>query len=321
MNSSLNYLAEHTELAPWSSWIDGTPKGYFKLPMTSEAVDFYKENGFLVIQDAFSTDEIAAIKDEATSICKGERGHVRGAREIPDNATDEEILQSILCIHFPNKISPLINNLLAHRSFTDVLTRIIGPNVKCMQSMLFIKASGKPGQAWHQDEAYIPTRDRSLTGGWIAMDDATVRNGCLWVIPGSHKHGILYPQEWHGDQRFDCAEEARFSQYTNDDAVPVEVKMGSVVYFNGYLLHRSLPNKASRGFRRSLVNHYMSAESLLPWYSSSQIKAHVGILDNRDVQIVAGIDPYESRGYEEINTCHIRPDGSGGCGNNKYNTD
>ena len=64
---------------------------------------------------------------------------------------------------------------------------MIGPNVKAMQSMLFIKAEGKPGQAWHQDEYYIPTRDRSLTAAWIALDDATVENGCLWVLPGSHR--------------------------------------------------------------------------------------------------------------------------------------
>jgi hypothetical protein len=53
---------------------------------------------------------------------------------------------------------------LAHPVIVDVLTKIISPNVKCMQSMLFIKAAGKPGQAWHQDEDFIPTRDRSLTG-------------------------------------------------------------------------------------------------------------------------------------------------------------
>ena len=45
----------------------------------------------------------------------------------------------------------------------DALVGVIGPNVKAMQSMLFIKSEGKPGQAWHQDEFFIPTRDRSLT--------------------------------------------------------------------------------------------------------------------------------------------------------------
>jgi ectoine hydroxylase-related dioxygenase (phytanoyl-CoA dioxygenase family) len=57
--------------------------------------------------------------------------------------------------------------------------------------MLFIKSEGKPGQAWHQDELFIPTRDRSLAAAWIALDDATVENGCLWVLPGSHARGVL----------------------------------------------------------------------------------------------------------------------------------
>ena len=96
--------------------------------------------------------------------------------------------------------------MLAHRRIVDVLTNVIGPNVKAMQSMLFIKAEGKPGQAWHQDEYFIPTRDRSLTAVWIALDDATIENGCLWVLPGSHRRGILYPDSEQDDPRFDCAD-------------------------------------------------------------------------------------------------------------------
>ena len=107
---------------------------------------------------------------------------------------------------------------LAHPTIVDVLTKVIGPDVKCMQSMLFIKASGKPGQAWHQDEWAIPTRDRSLTGGWIALDDATVENGCLWVIPGSHKPGIIWPQQEQDDPRFDCTIESWGFPYKDEDA-------------------------------------------------------------------------------------------------------
>jgi hypothetical protein len=182
-----------------------------------------------------------------------------------------------------------------------------------MQSMLFIKASGKPGQAWHQDEFFIPTRDRSLAGAWIAMDDATVENGCLWVIPGSHRHGVIWPQHKHNDRRFDCTGEAEFP-YTNDDAVPVEVKRGSIVFFNGYLLHRSLPNYAPGGFRRSLVNHYMSAESLLPWFWTG-LEGSVATADYRDIVLVAGRDPYAYKGTEDHASAHVRPSGEGGCGN------
>ena len=187
--------------------------------------------------------------------------------------------------------------------------------------MLFIKAAGKPGQAWHQDEIYIPTRDRSLTGGWIALDDATVENGCLWVIPGSHSHGILWEQHEHNDRRFDCAHETIGLPYSDNDAVPVQVKAGSVVYFNGYLLHRSLPNRAAKGYRRALVNHYMSAESLLPWMTtlSRDLKPGTAVAraDVRDIVMVSGKDPYAYKGVENIHKPHVRPAGEGGCGDGK----
>lgn len=311
---SLNALAEARELPAWASWPkDGRPAGYFSRPLPKEAAEFYKENGFLVVEDALSPEEVEAHRKEATAICKGERGPIPGIEKHPGE-TDDEIIRHYLCIHFAHKISPLMTGSLAHRAMVDALTAVIGPNVKCMQSMLFIKASGKPGQAWHQDEIYIPTRDRSLAGGWIALDDATVENGCLWVIPGSQKDGILYQLEEHDDRRFDCGAEARGFPYTNDDATPVEVKAGSIVVFNGYLLHRSLPNYAGAGYRRSLVNHYMSAESFLPWFGRLPEDTYAAVADNRDIVLVAGRDPYAFKGIEQRNGPHIRPSGEGGCG-------
>jgi ectoine hydroxylase-related dioxygenase (phytanoyl-CoA dioxygenase family) len=182
-----------------------------------------------------------------------------------------------------------------------------------MQSMLFIKASGKPGQAWHQDEYFIPTRDGSLTGGWLAMDDATVENGCLWILPGSHRRKIIYPQKRNiDDRRFDCTGSAYQFPYQDEDAIPVEVKAGSLVFFNGYLLHRSLPNYAKSGYRRVLVNHYMTAESLLPWMLPREGES-MATADLRDVLMIAGEDPYAWKGTEEIHQVKVRPSGEGGC--------
>jgi ectoine hydroxylase-related dioxygenase (phytanoyl-CoA dioxygenase family) len=283
-----------------------------------EATTFYRENGFLVIEDALSSDEVNALNRETVAICRGERGDVRGTIPAAPDETDEEVLRRILCIHFPHKISSLMRNAVIHPSEVSVLTQVIGPNVKCMQSMLFIKASGKPGQAWHQDEYFIPTRDRSLTGGWIALDDATIENGCLWVIPGSQKPGIIWPTHSHGDKRFDCTGESIFP-YEKEGGSPVEVKAGSIVFFNGYLLHRSLPNTAKGGYRRALVNHYMSAESLLPWMRLKEGEA-LALADFRDIIMVAGEDPYAYKGVEEITIPHVRPSGEGGCGDPRHNS-
>lgn len=273
---------------------------------------FYEENGYLVVTDLFSPDEVKALQDDATTICRGGYGETEGMLEGPSDASADEILRQYLCIHFPHKISPVMNAAIRQRKLVETLIKIIGPNVKCMQSMLFIKGAGKPGQAWHQDEDFIPTRDRSLTGAWISLDRATVENGCLWVIPGSHRAGILWDQVWHADQRFDCTLESQGFPYTEADEIPVEVDAGSVVFFNGYLLHRSLPNRAKSGYRRALVNHYMNAASLLPWFRPAE-GVSMALADYRDVEIVAGTDPYAHRGYENKAKPHVRPSGEGGC--------
>ncbi len=297
---------------PWSSWpAEGRPAGWFRRPVGVEAEAFFREHGFLVVEEAFSDAEVDALNAETLRICRNAEGAIEGVPPADPGEPDAEVLRRILCVHFPDKASRLMADAVKHGAFVEVLTRIIGPDVKAMQSMLFVKAAGKPGQAWHQDEDYIPTRDRSLTGGWIALDDATVENGCLWVIPGSHREGILWPQKWHGDRRFDCAEESFDFPYTGADEVPVEVKRGSIVFFNGYLLHRSMPNRAAAGYRRSLVNHYMSAHSLLPWRVPED--GHMAMADYRDIVMIAGRDPYAWKGTRELAKPHVRPSGEGGC--------
>jgi ectoine hydroxylase-related dioxygenase (phytanoyl-CoA dioxygenase family) len=184
-----------------------------------------------------------------------------------------------------------------------VLAELVGPNIKCVQSMLLVKHAGKPGQAWHQDEYFIPTRDRSLTAAWTALDDATLDNGCLWVMPRSHKPGVLWPMGPHGrDGEFDEGHEAHGFPFDDASSVRCEVLAGGVVFFSGYLLHRSFRNR-SAGFRRALVNQYMSAESLLPWDWDGRLPA---TRDNRDIVMVRGDDPYAAKGIEDFTFPFLR---------------
>ncbi|MFI4933396.1 MAG: phytanoyl-CoA dioxygenase family protein [Caulobacterales bacterium] len=268
-----------------------------------DVADAYRRDGYVACEGLLTMDEVEALRRETVAIARGERGEMVGA-EPSDGRSDEAILGGIIAIHMPHKISPLMRQMMFHPKVVAVLKALIGPNLKSMQTMLFVKKSGKPGQAWHQDEHFIPTRDRSLCGAWIALDDATIENGCLWMQPGSQAPGVLYPMRPHGEERFDSADEVFGHPYEREGGVPVEIKAGGVAFFNGYVLHRSLPNRAPSGFRRALVTHYMSAESLLPW----RIGRAKDPADVRDIVMIAGDDPYAWRGHDELTMPYIRPE-------------
>jgi ectoine hydroxylase-related dioxygenase (phytanoyl-CoA dioxygenase family) len=276
---------------------------------TEEVDPTYEDEGYVVVPDVLGREGLASAIAEATAICRGLRGDIEGAVPADERDDDGAVLGRYLCIHFPHKVSALMRDLARNHTVVDALVDVIGPNVKLVQSMLFVKAAGKPGQAWHQDESHIPTRDRSLTAVWLALDDATADNGCLWVIPGSHRPGVLHPVRAHRDPRFDHTPEAYGFEHGDDDAVPVELEAGSAVVFSGYLLHRSFPNNHPYRLRRALVNHYMSAESLLPWLPPGPDDT-MATADCRDVLLVAGTDPYAAKGTVDVMRPRLRPDDS-----------
>jgi ectoine hydroxylase-related dioxygenase (phytanoyl-CoA dioxygenase family) len=263
----------------------------------------YERDGYLIVPDLLPAARLDQALAETSAICRGERGAVDGLVPATGEVDDATVLARYLCVHFPHKMSRQLLDIARDPRTVEILTDVIGPNVKMMQSMLFMKAAGKPGQAWHQDEAHIPTRDRSLTGVWIALDDATTRNGCLWVLPGSHRSGVLHPVRELDDPRFDGTPEAY--GFEDDAAVPVELAAGSAVVFNGYLLHRSLPNRSPARTRRALVHHYMSAESLLPWFPPAAGET-MATADHRDVVLVAGHDPYAAKGTHDLQRPRLR---------------
>jgi phytanoyl-CoA hydroxylase len=284
--------------------------------ISDDHVRAYVDDGVLVVPGLVSEQEIEALRAETVRFARGDYPAINPLPAADGEAgSDEELLGQVLAVHFPHWVSPLMRETVSHPAIVAVLERIAGAHlphwdgrVKCMQSMLFVKPPGLPGQAWHQDERYIATRDRSLVGAWIALDDATLANGCLRVLPGSHRNGYLWPTHAHEQPgEFDFADES----FGFDDAeeVTVEVEAGSVVFFNGYLLHRSFANR-SGGFRRALVNHYCNAWSLLPWAAGSFEKisvAEISTYDERNV-VPIGEDPYAWKGYTEApNRVFLRP--------------
>lgn len=251
----------------------------------------YYEHGFVLVNDVVSAEEQAEIKADLAKINRGEYG----CEPIPpatEPLDDETALGRYMYIGEPHSYSDTIRKYITHPGICRVLAVVVGAYVpfwdgayKCMQSMFVSKKPGGNGSPWHQDEHPIPTRDRSLTGVWMPLTDATLDNGCLWIIPDSHKSGIIYERYEHNLPDVDSMTIAR--GFDDSSAIPVEMKAGSVLFFSGYLLHSSKKN-VSQTYRPALTMHYCSANTWLTWK---------GERNYRGVIQVQGDDPYAEDGY------------------------
>ena len=265
-----------------------------------EQVRSYLDEGYLAVPGLVSGEQLEALKADIVKVARGDYSD-QPVAPVEKGASSEDVIQSVLCIHQPHLVSPVMLDFVRHAKICGVLSQLTAAHlpwwdgsVKCMQSMYFVKPPGFQGQSWHQDEIYIPTRDRSLIGAWIAVDDATIENGCLWVLGGSHRRGYLYPQRDHDrPDEFDHGQES--FGFDDSGEQPVEVAAGTVVFFNGYVLHRSRRNRGTT-YRRVLVNHYMTAWSLLPWRPKEGERP--ANADYRVIEPVAGVDPYAWKGYD-----------------------
>ena len=127
--------------------------------------EFYAENGYYILPDALTAAEVEALRAETTAICKGERGDVDGFEPNVPGEDEDDVLRRYLCIHFPHKISEVMLGYLGHRHIAEVLTQVIGPNVKCMQSMLFHQGDGQAGAGVAPGRVFYPDARPDAYGG------------------------------------------------------------------------------------------------------------------------------------------------------------
>lgn len=111
----------------------------------------------------------------------------------------------------------------------------------------------------HQDSTFLYTEPTQIAGLWFALEDATVENGCLWVIPKGHRLGLK--SRWvrapEGGMRFEVIDPVPFPE---EDLVPLEVSKGTLIVLDGLLPHKSLANKSPRS-RHAYTLHIISANS------------------------------------------------------------
>jgi phytanoyl-CoA hydroxylase len=138
------------------------------------------------------------------------------------------------------------------------LTDLLGEEPYAVQTMLYFKPPGSRGQALHQDNFYLRAEPGTCVAAWMALEPTDDENGCLRVVPGSHRWPILCTRE--ADTR------VSFTDVTvpvpdEHRATPVHLAAGDVLFFHGSLVHGSAPNTSADRFRRALIGHYVQGDA------------------------------------------------------------
>lgn len=242
----------------------------------------FRRQGYLVVKGLIPPRDVAAMNAHINRLLSGEET-ITGARVMKDLGQEPRPGRSDdwLRVHMLHRLSAIHERFLLHPRVLDVLEALIGPDVLALQSMLFFKQPGQPGQGYHQDSYYIPTFPDTLCGAWLALTPATVENGCLWFTPGT-QHEPVYPDPRglgaalssnlsdlgvienasNTDEQVNGLRRVA-AKYPGQE-VAVEAEPGDAVFFGGHILHRSHTNRADFP-RRSFVGHYCNARSWVPW--------------------------------------------------------
>ncbi|KAI5586151.1 hypothetical protein Peur_008986 [Populus x canadensis] len=146
--------------------------------------------------------------------------------------------------HALHELDPVFKGFSSSEKCSGLLSSLGYKKPVIIQSMYIFKQPGIGGEVVpHQDNSFLYTEPTTCTGMWLALEDATLLNGCLWAIPGSHKNGLV--------RRFLRGENGVYfdqpsPSYDQKDFVPIEVKAGSLVLIHGDLIHQSFENQSSK---------------------------------------------------------------------------
>lgn len=225
----------------------------------ADLIQYYRF-GYLLIRDLVPTDAVAALGQRL-------RAYTHGGRPTTDLRIQVEprIQRGELAVEHPGdgirKIDGLVENddlfqgLGLHANIRSVLTRILGPDIRMFRNSLLLKPP-EVGSAkgMHQDSPYWPIAPMDLCSCWFPLDNATRENGCMAVIPASHRGGARPHVHVQDDYVVDEA------HYNADEMVMLPMQAGDGLFFHSLLLHYTAPNR-SQSWRRAIVLSYMSARS------------------------------------------------------------
>lgn len=173
--------------------------------------------------------------------------------------------------HALHEIDPVFKKFSCSEKVSNMLSSLGYKRPVIIQSMYIFKQPGIGGEVVpHQDNSFLYTEPPTCTGLWLALEDATIINGCLWAIPGSHKNGLV--RRFIRDENGVHFDEPSPS-YEHKDFVPIEVKAGSLVIIHGDLIHQSFENQSLKS--RHVYSVHMVDTDGCKWAEENWIRRKV----------------------------------------------
>lgn len=217
----------------------------------------FEEDGFFVLPGFADRSICEAMLEDVVGICR--RGGGPGLHErcivTPENnlaagrgAHAEQSVSKIFKLHR----RPAFKRFIEDPRLLEVVGALLGPQLDCFLSQFIFKHPGAWGQPWHQDAHYFPFDDAPQVGLWLAVTQATLENGCLHVVPGSHRE----PVHTHVPDRRPGANFGYMEivDYDMSAEVPVRLETGDLLVFHSQLMHGSTDNRSDE-IRATMVFH------------------------------------------------------------------
>jgi len=255
----------------------------------------FTQKGYVLVQDLFTASEVAEYRKHYEDMhARGGDGWAEGGIE-PGSS---EPLRRYPRFLQPHRADATSMGFMVDSRIRDVLTACLGATPLAVQTMVYFKPPGARGQALHQDQSYLRAEPGTCAAAWLALDDCDDENGCLQVVPGTQDMPVMCPAKADPAQSFSGDQTPLPPGLA---PVPVHMKAGDVLFFNGSIVHGSGPNTSQDRFRRTLIGHYIEGQA-------EKVAEYYFPVYTFDGQVVER-QPYVSEGGGPCGTMRMTEDG------------
>lgn len=223
--------------------------------IANEVIDQFQNEGYTIVPGLFESGEVEAIKAHFMALNK--QGHGFEADKATLLGSNDPLKAYPRLVH-PHRFDRISLAWLLDARLRGWATALLGREPYAAQTMFYFKPPGARGQALHQDQKSLRVRPGTCLAAWMAVDDCDEANGCIQIVPGTQ----ALPQL--------CLIDADLSQSFSSKTVPIPpgkapvpvlMRAGDVLFFNGQVIHGSYPNSSETRFRRALIGHYVVGEA------------------------------------------------------------